>query len=385
MGDVVKAKTEHLFFEGVVVGIDGDDVTVDFGEEELTTVAYGNCRKKLSWDTVEVGDTVLVKEEQGALSYEAKVIRSSASRDGPIYAVNFGGDDDDDIEEKVSWRRLRKIASERSTHVKRWRNAGKLVMGLNALKRAALLSPQRRASQQKLPPRFDDIEAEVVVVGDVVRALAPGEDEHREGFVEGVTKDMVDVYFKDTKTSAFIPTSCVTKIKCWSHIELGDKVQALSNDDAAEKLWYDAIVVDVKDDTYTVRWDHHNDDDDDDDTDTEDNVIEVTKDRVRKLESGRSRGLKRWHSVHNLFGVMQAFHSSLLSEEEEDNENEEKAAPAVAVPEDQKQQQQRPLTIKHKPPSFLNRRGVSGVFSDALLDDDDDDDVFKDDGETKKH
>ena len=288
-GDVIKAKVGALSFEGVVNAIDGDRVLVDFGDNDLETVSYEDCVKILAWQSVEVGDTVHVRESNGRNNYVARVIHVDVERDNvPRYSVDYG---ENDCEDGVPAWRVRKLRSERSTPARRWRKSVKAVMAAKAFSLGA------RSSN---PPRSWKI-------GDVVRAKTHGG--WIEGMIEQTDEDGCLVYFEQRGDSQWVSSEHVEKIMGWGAIEKGDCVQVKPR---GEGLWFNATVVDVvrgrSDDqieSYTVRWEGI----DDDDGGKSDDALEtgVVPARIRKLRSTRQRAVARWQSAWNVTKAVTAF------------------------------------------------------------------------------
>lgn len=131
-GDVVKAKVGCLYFEGVVTAIESDLVHVDFGDNDIQIVRRQDCLRVMDWQTVELGDTVQVREARSFNFYVGKVTHVDFLNGTPVYAVNYG---DEDIENGVPAQRVRKLASERSSPERRWRQAVNAVIAANSLKK----------------------------------------------------------------------------------------------------------------------------------------------------------------------------------------------------------------------------------------------------------
>lgn len=132
-GDVVEAKEagSKLYFEAIVVGRTPETVKthydLQFSDGEVESVAAENIRKINSWNCVEIGDKVKVKEVDSRMEYEATIV--AMEMDGS-YTVSYGnhsgdysgtqGEDDDELEKGVTISRMRKIESHRSKAQERW-------------------------------------------------------------------------------------------------------------------------------------------------------------------------------------------------------------------------------------------------------------------------
>ena len=116
VGDIVSAKSpgECLFFEGVLVHVNGDGTfDVDFGDE---VVACRDIRKVKDWHALELGDEVKVKESDGCLSFVARI--TAINFETETYTVEYDGGE---MEENVDEARVQKTLSYRlSDAARRW-------------------------------------------------------------------------------------------------------------------------------------------------------------------------------------------------------------------------------------------------------------------------
>ncbi|KAJ0398926.1 hypothetical protein P43SY_005284 [Pythium insidiosum] len=93
---------------GIVSEVHGETCTVQVSRiEQLHDIALSNLQRIASWNEIEVGDIVKVKEEGSRLYYEANVISRNA--DG-TYKVKFG---EEEVEDAVTPDRMLKLMSGR--------------------------------------------------------------------------------------------------------------------------------------------------------------------------------------------------------------------------------------------------------------------------------
>lgn len=288
VGDVVKVKSDTLFFEGVVISMVDGGLLVDFGNNDIRKVPRENCVRILRWHTIEVGDAVHVREVNGKNNYVATVTRVEVDDEGrPTYSVDYGGGGGADEESNVNCLRVRKLTSERSTPLKPLHKAVNVVVAANLFKQGA--------ASKAAPLPFD------WKTGDVVRT--------RRG-VEGIIEQIEDdgrclIYVDEEKRSAWLDRNDILeKLLTWSHIEVGDTVKAKAQ---GECLWFHATVTHVHDGPlYAIRW--LDVDDDPQPSSSEgcndsvcDETATIPPDRIRKIESKRHRHLKeRWQSTRRL-------------------------------------------------------------------------------------
>jgi len=83
-GDVVQAPVEGMFYEGVVIAINGMMCTVDFGDDDVQSVLLDVCRRVLAWHTIEVGDEVKVRDVDSALEFVGHVTNVTTGPVGPV-------------------------------------------------------------------------------------------------------------------------------------------------------------------------------------------------------------------------------------------------------------------------------------------------------------
>lgn len=296
VGDIVKAKVDGMFFEGVVNGRDEAAVVVDFGNGDVQSVDAAQCVRIKSWQAVETGDVVHVREERGYNNYVATVVQVSMDVDtgDVLYAVDYG---DDDREGNVRADRIRKLASERST-LGRWKSAVSVVTAANAFRSGI------KAKQGALDVFRWKI-GDVVLVG------------RQEGIIEQIEIPGRGclLYVADSDDAEWTQPDNLERIRRWDAVEVGDRVQARPK---GERLWFDAIVDDIASDgpsgrtTYVVRWT----DVDDDAKDDEALERGVPPWCIRKVQSKRDRGLQirdKWKSARHFATAANAFASPLNS------------------------------------------------------------------------
>ncbi|TMW60739.1 hypothetical protein Poli38472_000781 [Pythium oligandrum] len=113
VGDIVTVAIEghDKRVIGVVIEIQDTTCTVQVSSSEiLHMISRGEVRRIASWDEIEVGDTVKVKEEGSRLYYEGHII--SRNTDG-TFKVKFDDNGDDGVEEDVPLDRIFKLMSGR--------------------------------------------------------------------------------------------------------------------------------------------------------------------------------------------------------------------------------------------------------------------------------
>ena len=103
-GDVVQAPVEGMFYEGVVIAINGMMCTVDFGDDDVQQVLLDVCRRVLAWHTIEVGDEVKVRDVDSALEFVGHVTNVTTGPVGPVYEVKY--DETDEVEKHIAPGRL---------------------------------------------------------------------------------------------------------------------------------------------------------------------------------------------------------------------------------------------------------------------------------------
>lgn len=290
VGDVVKAKVDGMFFEGVVNGRDEDAVVVDFGNGDVQSVDAAHCVRVKCWQAVETGDVVHVREDKGYNNYVATVVQVSTDVDtGDVrYAVDYG---DDDREENVTADRIRKLASERST-LGRWKSAVSVVTAANAFRRHV----SRGTGDAKQSPRSGAFDFVRWKIGDVV-LVARG----REGIIEQIEIPGRGclAYVADGDDAVWMQPEDLERIRTWDSVEVGDRVQAKPK---GESLWFDATVEDITTNGYVVRW-------------TDDEAVEsgLPPLNIRKLQSKRDRGLRqKWKSARHATTAANAFAAGLI-------------------------------------------------------------------------
>ena len=133
-GDVVQAPVEGMFYEGVVIAINGMMCTVDFGEDDVQSVLLDVCRRVLAWHTIEVGDEVKVRDVDSALEFVGHVTQVTTGPVGPVYEVKY--DETDEVEKHIAPDRLRKVKSARSSAIKRWHKAYTVIVAAHAFEQA---------------------------------------------------------------------------------------------------------------------------------------------------------------------------------------------------------------------------------------------------------
>jgi hypothetical protein len=81
IGDIVKAKIDSIYFEGVIVAILNDEhVSVDFGDS-VEYVKRVNCYIILRSADLEIGDIVeTISQDNGKEPYQAQVYTFNANR-----------------------------------------------------------------------------------------------------------------------------------------------------------------------------------------------------------------------------------------------------------------------------------------------------------------
>lgn len=144
VGDIVKAKPpgSSLYFEGVVVDIDGDNISVDYGDA-VESVRRKDCYVVLSGFELEVGDIVEIKPSGMSLYFRGTILHFNEN--GTV-DVKMDGDDADDIERNVSTENIRKVMTHRQLAVFRWK---KSVMTIEAANAFTFSGKQHR---QKMSP-----------------------------------------------------------------------------------------------------------------------------------------------------------------------------------------------------------------------------------------
>ena len=136
-GDVVQAPVEGMFYEGVVIAINGMMCTVDFGDDDVQSVLLDVCRRVLAWHTIEVGDEVKVRDVDSALEFVGHVTSVTTGPVGPVYEVKYDADDDSgEVEKHIAPDRLRKVKSARSSAIKRWHKAYTVIVAAHAFEQA---------------------------------------------------------------------------------------------------------------------------------------------------------------------------------------------------------------------------------------------------------
>ena len=136
-GDVVQAPVEGMFYEGVVIAINGMMCTVDFGEDDVQSVLLDVCRRVLAWHTIEVGDEVKVRDVDSALEFVGHVTNVTTGPVGPVYEVKYDADDESgEVEKHIAPDRLRKVKSARSSAIKRWHKAYTVIVAAHAFEQA---------------------------------------------------------------------------------------------------------------------------------------------------------------------------------------------------------------------------------------------------------
>ena len=133
-GDVVQAPVEGMFYEGVVIAINGMMCTVDFGDDDVQSVLLDVCRRVLAWHTIEVGDEVKVRDVDSALEFVGHVTNVTTGPMGPVYEVKY--DETDEVEKHIAPDRLRKVKSARSSAIKRWHKAYTVIVAAHAFEQA---------------------------------------------------------------------------------------------------------------------------------------------------------------------------------------------------------------------------------------------------------
>jgi len=128
VGDIVRGKPEgeFMWFEGVVLEIDGDTFQVDF-DGDVQEVKRHNCQRVLSWNSLELGDVVQAQPEGEFNYYTAMVIGINSDE---TYTISFEGDDE--VEDHVPLERIRKICSNRSAAFKKWKKAFHTIIAFNS-------------------------------------------------------------------------------------------------------------------------------------------------------------------------------------------------------------------------------------------------------------
>jgi len=143
VGDVVQAKVDGIFFEGVLTSLEAEaSATVSFGDDDSQVVQLTECRRVYAWDAVEVGDTVQVRDRKNPhMTYEAIVsgVASDPFCEEQSYTVDYAVPANDfdrapseaDVEYGVAFGRLRKMKSARLLTQDKWKKAFKVVNAVN--------------------------------------------------------------------------------------------------------------------------------------------------------------------------------------------------------------------------------------------------------------
>jgi len=137
-GDVVEAREEgtKLYFEAIIIARTENSKThwdLQFSDGEVESCRADDIRKVKSFNSLEIGDTVKVREVDSRMEYEGNIV--CMDPDGN-YTVSYGshsgdykpGEDDADIESGIAMDRIRKIESHRTKAQQRWDKAKNVVL-----------------------------------------------------------------------------------------------------------------------------------------------------------------------------------------------------------------------------------------------------------------
>jgi hypothetical protein len=116
IGDIVKAKVDNLYFEGVVVEVNDTFAYVDFGDA-VEKVLKTDCYIIIHAADIEMGDTVEVRSPGQYLYHTGEVI--AFNLDGTVNVKMRSDASDNDVEMFVKMSNLRKIMTNREMSIKR--------------------------------------------------------------------------------------------------------------------------------------------------------------------------------------------------------------------------------------------------------------------------
>jgi hypothetical protein len=359
-GDIVRARPEgeDMAFEGLVVTIEEETMLIDFGDNDHQHVPHNRVQLLMPWDTLEVGDTIQAKPKGEFTYFEAVCtgVGYDADLDMVVYSIKF---EDDETEDGVVETRVRKVRSARSTVVQKWRRAYHAVSTINMMRAlhsahnilddgivqpeqvnatvtpASPGSPNRRQtvhkamstvatanSKRSLPGAISEktaappailtaSETETAVnAGDVVKAKSDGM--WFEGVVlsnslgsNGKQEFVVEFGDENEPDQQIIKGGDIVKVLPWSHLEIGDRVEARPSDGF---MWFSGHVINFH--PATQVYDVQFDDEDDAAGEIETNVPEA---RIRKLQSNRTIVAKeRWKKAKTAVVAARAFRAFTL-------------------------------------------------------------------------
>lgn len=130
VGDVVKARTNGMLFEGVVVGYTPNPhiIEIDFGDE-IEEIDIDDCALVMNGLDYEVGDKVNACPPGAALFFVGTIV--NINPDG-TFDVLMDGDDEEDVERNIPADKIRKLRTGRQLVTSRWQKAFNVITAMKA-------------------------------------------------------------------------------------------------------------------------------------------------------------------------------------------------------------------------------------------------------------